>query len=139
MSEGWDLPFGSTIHSRDSGGNQRNLTLSPACHLFRSWVSGLLISGPSFALYVSKDNTYSIGLFFKLFFIFRESGREGERVGEKHQCVVASHTPPTGDLACNPGMYPDRESNRKPFSSKAGAQSTEPRQPGLHRAILRVK
>ena len=36
--------------------------------------------------------------------LFRERGREGEREGEKHQCVVASHVPPTGDLACNPGM-----------------------------------
>ena len=34
-------------------------------------------------------------------------GREGEREGEKHPCVVASHTPSTGDLACNPGMCPD--------------------------------
>ena len=34
-----------------------------------------------------------------------------EREGGKHQCVVASHTPPTGDLACNPGMCPDREWN----------------------------
>ena len=34
-------------------------------------------------------------------------GREGEREREKHPCVVASHTPPTGDLACNPGMCPD--------------------------------
>ena len=33
-------------------------------------------------------------------------GREGEREGEKHQCVVASRMPPTGDLACNPGMSP---------------------------------
>ena len=37
-------------------------------------------------------------------FIFRQRGREEGREGEKHQCVVASHTPPTGDLACNPGM-----------------------------------
>ena len=44
--------------------------------------------------------------FFKSLFIFRERGREGERKGEKHQYVVASHTPPTGDLACNPGMFP---------------------------------
>ena len=37
-------------------------------------------------------------LFFKGFclFIFRERGREGEREGEKHQCVVASHTPRNG-------------------------------------------
>ena len=35
-------------------------------------------------------------------------GREGEREGEKHQYVVASHVSPTGDLACNPGMRPSR-------------------------------
>ena len=40
-------------------------------------------------------------------FIFRQSEREGERVGAKHQCVVVSSSPPTGDLACNPGIYPD--------------------------------
>ena len=45
-------------------------------------------------------------------FIFRERGREGERDGEKHQCVVHSRAPPTGDLACNPGMCPDWESNQ---------------------------
>ena len=56
---------------------------------------------------------------------------EGEREGEKHQCVVASRTPPTGDLARNPGMCPDWESNRRPFGSQSGTQSTEPHQPGL--------
>ena len=47
--------------------------------------------------------------FFKrlYLFIFRERGREGEREGEKHQCVIASGMPPTGDLAHNPGMCPD--------------------------------
>ena len=44
---------------------------------------------------------------------------------------VASHTPPTGDLACNPGMWPDWELNPVPFSPQAGTQSTEPHQPGL--------
>ena len=39
-------------------------------------------------------------------FIFRE-GREGEREEKKHQCMVASHVPPSGDLAYNPGMCPD--------------------------------
>ena len=38
-------------------------------------------------------------------------GRGGERQGEKHQCMVASHTPATGELADNPGMCPDWESN----------------------------
>ena len=65
-------------------------------------------------------------------FIFRERGREGEREREKHKCVVASHAFPTGDLACNPGMCPDRESNRQPFGSQARAQSTELGQPGLN-------
>ena len=54
-----------------------------------------------------------------------------EGKGEKHQCVVASHAPPTGDLACNPGMCPDWESNQRPFGSQTGVQSTEPHQPGL--------
>ena len=43
--------------------------------------------------------------------MFRQREREGERGGEKYQCVVASRMPPTGDLACNPGMCPDWESN----------------------------
>ena len=75
-------------------------------------------------------------LFFLLFkrfylFIFRERGREGGREGEKHQCVVASHTPRTGDLAHNPGMCPDWESNQWSSGSQAGIQSTERHQPGL--------
>ena len=49
-------------------------------------------------------------VFFKTDFIFRERGREG-REREKHQCVVASRAPPTGDLACNQGMCPAWESN----------------------------
>ena len=57
--------------------------------------------------------------------------REGEGEGEIHQCVVASHVPPTGDLACKPGMCPDWELNQPSFGSQAGAQSTEPHQPGV--------
>ena len=63
--------------------------------------------------------------------MFREREREGKREGEKHQCVVASCVRHTGDLACNPGMYPDWESNQRPLSSQARTQSTEPHQPGL--------
>ena len=65
-------------------------------------------------------------IFLKDFiYLFLERGKEGEREGEKHQCVVASCTPPTWDLAFNPGMYPSKN-----FGSQAGAQSTEPHQPG---------
>ena len=40
-------------------------------------------------------------------YLFLDRGREGQREGEKHQCVVVSHVPPTGDPARNPGS--DRE------------------------------
>ena len=46
-------------------------------------------------------------IFLKILFISREKRKEGEREGEKHQCVVASCAPPSGDLARNPGMCPD--------------------------------
>ena len=47
-------------------------------------------------------------------FIFRDRGREGGGDKEKHQFVVASHAPPTGDLARHEGMCPDWGSNRWP-------------------------
>ena len=56
-----------------------------------------------------KPSLETLFIFLKIC-IFRERGREGEREGEKHQCVVASLTPPTGDLAHNPGMCPNWES-----------------------------
>ena len=54
------------------------------------------------------QNIFLIILFLKkiLYIYFLEREREGEREGEKHQCVVASHILLTGDLACNPGMCP---------------------------------
>ena len=71
-------------------------------------------------------------LFFKLIYLFtfREREREGEREGEKYQCGDVSHTSPTGDLAHNPRMCPDWESNQLPFGLQAGAQSTESHQRG---------
>ena len=58
------------------------------------------------------------------------------REGEKHQCVIASHAPPTGDLASNPGMCPDWEVNQCCFVLHTGAQSPEPHQPGLNPYFL---
>ena len=69
-------------------------------------------------------------IFKDFIYLFLERGREGEREGEKHHCMVASCTPPAGDLARNPGMYLDWELNQRPFGSQASAQSTEPHQPG---------
>ena len=69
-------------------------------------------------------------IFFKYFiYLFLERGEERQRSRET-RCVVASHLPPTGDLAYNPGMCPDWESNWWPFGLQASTQSTEPHQPG---------
>ena len=68
-------------------------------------------------------------IFFKDFIYFYREGK-GRRKRGKYQCVIISCVPPTGDLACNPGICPDWESNQQPFGSQAGAQSTEPHQPG---------
>ena len=43
---------------------------------------------------------------------------------------------PTGDLDHNPGMHPDQESNRRPFSSQADVQPAKPLQPGMNIFIL---
>ena len=49
-------------------------------------------------------------IYFKKDFIYLFLERE-EREREKYQCVFASHVPPSGDLACKPGMCPNWESN----------------------------
>ena len=51
-----------------------------------------------------QNRRKNLCVFFKRFylFIFRQKGREGG----KHQHVVASRAPHTGDLASNPGMCP---------------------------------
>ena len=67
---------------------------------------------------------------FKIFylFIFRAEKGGGKR-GRETSCVVSSGAPHTGDLAHNPGMCPDWESNPRPFDLQGGTQSTEPHQP----------
>ena len=47
--------------------------------------------------------------------------------------------PQLGDLAHNPGMCPDWESNQQPFSSQAGTQSIKPHQPGEERLLRRAE
>ena len=72
---------------------------------------------------------YCAWIFFSLnLFLEREEGKE--KGGEKLQRVVASHAPPTGDLARNPGVCPGWEPNPGPFGSQARAQSIELHQPG---------
>ena len=105
------------------------ITLSKVSFLphFPSFAHLYLPSPPSPDYHYTVVSLYTY-TFFKRFylFIFRESGKEEEREEEKHQCVVASCEPPTRDLACNPGMCPDWESNQWPFGSQVSTQSTEP-------------
>ena len=81
-------------------------------------------------------NSFITFFLFQKFFIFKDfiylflEREEGEREGEKHQCVVASRMTPHLGLACNPGMCPNRELNQQPFGLQAGTQSTEPHQLG---------
>ena len=92
-------------------------------------------------LYSLSDMSHQI-FFLRLYLFFRERGREGKRQGEKHQCVVASHVAchwGPGLVAGNPGMCPDWELNQQPCGSEAGAQSTEPHQPGLNHQILHAR
>ena len=76
---------------------------------------------------------------YDFIYLFLERGREGEREEEKHQCVVASHAPPTGVLAHNPGMWSDWELNWQHFGFQAGAQSTEPHKPGRETKLFDLK
>ena len=61
-----------------------------------------------------------------------------EKKRERSILLVASLTPPTGDLAYNPGMCADWESNQRPFGLQAGTQSTEPHRPGLRLAFFNI-
>ena len=67
---------------------------------------------PDLALRISSFWLFTcLRFFFKKDFIYLFLERRERKEGETHQRVVASHTPPAGDLACNPGMFPDWESN----------------------------
>ena len=104
LAQGFSAGGGWTSESASPGNLLASQILRPR--------PGLLIGNsgvePS-SLPFNKSSRY----FFKknYLFIFRERGREEEREGEKHQCVVASHVAPTQDLAHNPGVCPDWESN----------------------------
>ena len=68
-------------------------------------------------------------LFFLRFylFIFRQRGREGEREGEKHQCMVASHTPLRGTWPTTQACaLTGNQTSEWPFDLQASTQSTEP-------------
>ena len=64
-------------------------------------------------------------------------GKGREREGEKHQCVVASHDPPLlGTLPATQACALTGNQTGDPLVWQAGAQSTEPHQPGKHYFFL---
>ena len=90
---------------------------------------------------LSNSNPYQVieHFFFfldYLFIIFRERERAGEREGEKHQCVVASHMALAPGR--NPGMCPDWELNQATLCFTACAQSTELHQPGHKFRLFKI-
>ena len=64
-------------------------------------------------------------------YLFPDRGEGKEKERERNISVWLPHTPPTVDLAHNPGMCLDWELNQQPFSLQVGTQSTEPYQLGL--------
>ena len=103
------LLFGKLVYSSPCSQSSQGCALLPwtcvhlLCRFSRPFSSTNLVSsvrGHFLFLFF-----FSFLFFFERFylFIFRESWRKGESEGEKHQQVVASCTPSTGDLAQNPG------------------------------------
>ena len=76
-------------------------------------------------------------------FIFREKGRERHREEEKYQFVRETSIgclsqAPTRDMAHNPGMCPDWESNRQLLGLQDGGPPTEPHWSGTSKHFLKL-
>ena len=70
-----------------------------------------------------RGNLSHLIVFLRFYlFLERGEGREKDKGGRKRGREI---------LACNPGMLPDWELNPQLFGLQAGAQTTEPHQPGL--------
>ena len=100
----------------------------PPITLAKIKISNSQLARKHFHVYILRK---FIQLFKKTFYLFSEKGEGKEKEGQKHHRMVTSHAPPTRDLAHNPGMSPDWESNQL-FGSQASTQSTEPHQPWRH-------
>ena len=77
-------------------------------------------------------------LFLKRFYLlFRERQREGEKPQYARETWIGCLSPPpTGDLPCNPGVCSEGELNPWSLGLQAGAQSTEPHQPGCKGILI---
>ena len=89
-------------------------------------------------LQLAKHPTFHICVFKNVYILFLKDFvylflDKGERKDKERKKNINVWSPlmclSTGDLACDPGMCPDWESNQRPSGSQSGAQSTEPHQP----------
>ena len=64
-------------------------------------------------------------------YLLSERGERREKEERNINVCLPLSRPPNGNPAHNPGMCSDRGANWQPLGSQAGAQSTEPHQPGL--------
>ena len=95
-------------------------------------VSSFHYLGATFTELVSAVFLLFSGSFFfflNILFISRERGRE-EKEKERNINTWLPLMPPTRDLAWNPVICLDWESNQWPLDSQASTQSTEPQHPG---------
>ena len=87
--------------------------------------------GKIFIIISDKRSVKKAKRFFKNIYLLLERGEGRKKERERNINVwLPLNAPPTGDLASNPGMCPDWESNLRPFGSQASAQPTEPHQLG---------
>ena len=128
----------TSIKSRDEGWNCLLGVLGSTCtgELGQGKLEGSIKAGGFFC------SNHTGNIFFKIY-LFLERGEGRKRVRETSVCERYSHRlplmcPPTGDLACNPDMCPDWESNRRSFGWQAHTQSTEPHQPGFIISLKKI-
>ena len=72
---------------------------------------GLPVSIGLLVLMFLESQVLYAHLFFKRLYLFLQRGREGEREGEKHQCVFASQIPQLGTWPTTQAGALDWESN----------------------------
>ena len=65
-----------------------------------------------------------------ILFLFRERGREGEREGERNQCVVASCAPPLGTWPATQECALTGSRTGDPLVCRLALNPLEPHQPG---------
>ena len=94
----WDLKWWNSVNLRPSLAKKSRALLLTRHSV---WETSSPLLFQAMEIWGLFHFLYFLKILF-IYFFFRERGREGEREGEKHQCVVASCALPTG----GPGQQP---------------------------------